>query len=92
MAVQSSVTCSEVKDGALLVSWQLMKGVLVWVASSNLAVEDGFLSIMDTSFEYLTIPMPATCFPIQQDVCLERIIVPMDTNTYRSEKTNDLEI
>ena len=39
MAIQSAVACSEVKDGGLLVSWQLM----VWVVSSRLAVEDDFL-------------------------------------------------
>ena len=43
MAVQSAVVCSEVKDGGLLVSWQLMERVLVWIVSSSLAVEDGFL-------------------------------------------------
>ena len=41
------MACSEAKDDGLLVSWQLMEGVLVWVVSSSLAVEDGFLLIMD---------------------------------------------
>ena len=50
MAIQSAVACSEVKDGNLLVSWQLMECVLVWVVSSSLAVEDSFLFIMDKSF------------------------------------------
>ena len=52
MAVQSAVACSEAKDGGLLVSWQLMECVLVWVVSSSLAVEDGFLFIMDKSFDF----------------------------------------
>ena len=30
MAVQSAVACSEVKDGGLLVSLQLMECILVW--------------------------------------------------------------
>ena len=38
------MACSEVKD-YLLVSWQLMKGVLVWVVSSGSAVE-GWLSFL----------------------------------------------
>ena len=45
MAIQSAVACYEAKDGGLLVSWQLMEYVLVWVVSSSLAVEDGFLVI-----------------------------------------------
>ena len=51
MAIQSAVACSEAKDDGLLMSWQLMECVLVWVASSSLAVEDGFLPIMDKSFD-----------------------------------------
>ena len=31
MAIQSAVACSEAKDDGLLVSWQLMECVLVWV-------------------------------------------------------------
>ena len=50
MAIQSAVACSEAKDDGLLVSWQLMERVLVWVVSFSLAVEDGFLFIMDKSF------------------------------------------
>ena len=50
MAIQSAVACSEVKDDGLLVSRQLMQRVLVWVVSFSLAVEDGFLFIMDKSF------------------------------------------
>ena len=42
MAIQSAVACSEAKGGGLLVSWQLIECVLVWVVSSSLAVEDGF--------------------------------------------------
>ena len=49
--MQSAVACSEAKDGGLLVSWQLMECVLVWVVSSSLAVEDGFLFITDKSFD-----------------------------------------
>ena len=45
MAIQSAVACSEAKDDGLLVSWQLMECVLVWVVSFSLAVEDGFLFI-----------------------------------------------
>ena len=52
MAIQSAVVCSEAKDGGLLVSRQLMERVLVWVASFSLAVEDGFLFIMDKSFDF----------------------------------------
>ena len=55
MAIQFAVACSEVKDDGLLVSWQLMECILVWVLSSSLAVEDGFLLIMDKSFEYFVI-------------------------------------
>ena len=43
MAIQSAVACSEAKDGGLLVSWQLVECVLVWVVSSSLVVADGFL-------------------------------------------------
>ena len=50
MAIQSAVACSEAKDDGLLVSCQLMERVLVWVVSFSLAVEDGFLFIMDKSF------------------------------------------
>ena len=53
MAIQSAVACSEVKDDGLLVLWQLMERVLVWVVSFSLAVEDGFLFIIDKSFEQL---------------------------------------
>ena len=52
MAVQSAVACSEAKDDCLLVSWQLMECALVWVVSSNLAVENSFLFIMDKSFDF----------------------------------------
>ena len=50
MAIQSAVACSEAKDDGLLVSWQLMESVLVWVVSSNFEMEDGFLFITDKSF------------------------------------------
>ena len=53
MAIQSVVACFEVKDGGKLVSWQLKECVLVWVVSSGLAVEDGFLFIMDKSLTSL---------------------------------------
>ena len=52
MAIQSAVDCSEAKEDGLLVSWQLMECVLVWVVSSSLAVEDGLLLIMDKSFDF----------------------------------------
>ena len=52
MAIQSAVACSEAKDDGLLVSCQLMERVLVWVVSFSLAVEDGFLFIMDKSFDF----------------------------------------
>ena len=52
MAIQSAVACSEVKDDGLSVSCQLMERVLVWVVSFSLAVEDGFLFIMDESFDF----------------------------------------
>ena len=52
MAIQSAVACSEAKDDGLLVSRQLMERVLVWVVSFSLAVEDGFLFIMDKSFAH----------------------------------------
>ena len=52
MAIQSAAACSKAKDDGLLVSWQLMECVLVWVVSSSLAVEDGFLLIMDKSFDF----------------------------------------
>ena len=55
MAIQSAVACSEVKDDGLLVSCQLMERVLVWVVSFSLAVEDGFLFIMDKSFSVFLI-------------------------------------
>ena len=50
MAIQSAVACSEAKDDGLLVLCQLTERVLVWVVSFSLAVEDGFLFIMDKSF------------------------------------------
>ena len=52
MAIQSAGACSEAKDGGLLVSWQLMECVLVWVVSFGLAVEDGFLLITSESFDF----------------------------------------
>ena len=52
IATQSAVACSEAKDGGLLVSWQLMECVLVWVVSSSLAMEGGFLFIMDKSLDF----------------------------------------
>ena len=52
MAIQSAVAYSEAKDDGLLVSWQLMECVLVWAVSSCLAVENGFLLIMDKSFDF----------------------------------------
>ena len=52
MAIQSAVACSEAKDGDLLVLWQLMECVLVWDVSSSLPVGDGFLFIMDKSFDF----------------------------------------
>ena len=52
MAIQPSVVCSEPKDGGLLVSWQLMECVLVWVVSSSLAAGDGFHFIVDKSFDF----------------------------------------
>ena len=52
MAIQSDVACSEAKDDGLLVSCQLMERVLVWVVSFSLAVEDGFLFIMDKSSDF----------------------------------------
>ena len=52
MAIQSAVACSEAKDDGLLVSWQLMECVLVWVVSSSLVVDNGFLLILDKSFDF----------------------------------------
>ena len=52
MAIQSAVACSETKGGGLLVSCQLMERVLLWVVSFSLAVEDGFLFVMDKSFDF----------------------------------------
>ena len=52
MAIQSAVACSEAKDDGLLVLWQLMECVLVWVVSSSLAVEGGFLFVTDKSFDF----------------------------------------
>ena len=52
MAIQSAVACSDTKDCDLLVSWQLMECVLVWVVSSSLAVGNGFLFITDKSFDF----------------------------------------
>ena len=37
VALQSAVASSEAKDGGLLMSWQLMERVRVWVVSSSLA-------------------------------------------------------
>ena len=52
MAIQSAVACSAAKDDCLLVSCQLMERVQVWVVSFSLTVEDGFLFIMDKSFDF----------------------------------------
>ena len=52
MAIQSAVACSEAKDVGLLVSCQLMQCVLVWVVSSSVVVEDGFLFVTDKSFDF----------------------------------------
>ena len=57
MAIQSAVACSKAKDCGLLVSCQLMERVLVWVESFSLAVEDGFLFIMDKSFKRMVDPI-----------------------------------
>ena len=35
MAIQSAVACPEVKDGGMLVSWQLMEWILVGAVSSS---------------------------------------------------------
>ena len=51
MDIQSAVACSEAKDDGLLVVWQLMECVLVWVVSSSLSVEGGFL-VTDKSFDF----------------------------------------
>ena len=51
MAIQPAVACSEAKDDGLLVSWQLMVCILVWVVSSNLAMENGFLFDTNKSFD-----------------------------------------
>ena len=58
IAIHSAVACSEVKDGGLLVSWQLMESVLVWVVSSSLAVGS---SDQQTSHpqQVLRIPFPS---------------------------------
>ena len=53
MAIQSAVACFEAKGGGLLLSWQLMECVLVWVVSSSLAVEDCFLFITDVASKQL---------------------------------------
>ena len=60
MAIQSASACSEAKDG-LLVSWQLMECVLVWVVSSSLAVEGGFLLVKDKSFDFSVGQMRWSC-------------------------------
>ena len=65
MAIQSAVACSEAKDDGLLVSFQLMERVLVWVVSFSLAVEDGFLFIegyilLEVQTWYLHVPKTAT--------------------------------
>ena len=52
MAILSAVACSEAKDDGLLVWWQLMECVLVWVVSSSLAVEDRLLFIAVKSFDF----------------------------------------
>ena len=52
MAIQSAVACSEAKDDGLLVSWQLMECGLVWVVSSGIGAEDGFLFITDNNFDF----------------------------------------
>ena len=52
MDIQSAVACSEAKDSGLLVSWQLTESVLIWAVSSALAAEDGFLFVMDESFDF----------------------------------------
>ena len=50
MAIQSAVACSEVKDGGLLVLWQLMECILVLAVSSSLAVEDDWLFFLLQNF------------------------------------------
>ena len=56
MGFQSAVACSEAKYGGMLVPWQLMECVLVWVVYSSFAVEDGFLLITDKSFDFFFLP------------------------------------
>ena len=51
MAAQSAVPRSEENDGGLLVSCQLIKGVLVWNVSSSSAVEAGFLFAVNKHFD-----------------------------------------
>ena len=83
------MACSEVTDGDLLVSWQLMEGVLVWVVLSSLAVEDGFLFVTDESFDFSVGQMlwemllfssffcELICYFISPDVCW----YPLKNNT-----------
>ena len=54
MAIQSAVAYSETKGGGLLVSWQLMECVPIWVVSSSLSVKDGFLFVTDKSNTWLS--------------------------------------
>ena len=73
MTVQSAVTCSEAKDDGLLVSWQLMECVLVWVVSASLAVEDGFLLVMDKSFDFSVGQMVTKAYSCKQE--LEKLAI-----------------
>ena len=57
MAIQFAVACSDAKDGGLLVLWQLMECVLVWLVSSSLAVEDVFFIITYKTFYFSGVAM-----------------------------------
>ena len=76
VAIQSAVACSEAKDDGLLVSCQLMERVLVWVVSFSLAVEDGFLFIMDKSFVYAMILMTIAFKDAIRDFIYNLLTVP----------------
>ena len=82
MAIQSAVACSEANDGGLLVSWQLMECVLVWVVSSSLAVEDGFLFNTDKHFKegskskHSTHTQAANIFPSKQTLNHHLLVRP----------------
>ena len=72
MALQSAVAYSEAKDVGLLVSWQLIKRVLVWLVPYSLSVKNGFLLVTDKRFGFSVRRREIFAIPPTAWVCSQR--------------------